>query len=229
MKRPTELFTEADRQAVASSIAEAETKTSGEIVPVVAVASGRYDRGEDIFGLVLALLVLIIIWCAFQDVRIAQGAWKSGYMMTIGLIPTVLIVILGFGVGAFVATRLPVLKLPFVTKREMRQEVERAAAAAFRSFRVSRTAGGTGILIYVSLFERMVRVEGGGAIIEKLGQEDWDKVCKLVTDGLTAGRPTEGLCNAIKAGGELLAKHFPIAPDDENELANELHLVDETP
>jgi putative membrane protein len=108
----------------------------------------------------------------------------------------------------------------------MREEVERRALECFQRFRVRATAGGTGILIYVSLYERMVRVVGDDGIAGKLGQADWDGVRDVLIDGLKAGRPTAGLVAAIQASGKLLEQHFPIQPDDEDELSNELHLVD---
>ncbi|MDO8804413.1 MAG: TPM domain-containing protein [Elusimicrobiota bacterium] len=226
MKRPSELFSEADRKAIALAMEKAELNTSGEIVPVVAAASGRYDRAEDVFGLCLALAALTAVWLFFQDIRIAAGVWASGSRLTLGLLPVLAIIIAGFALGAAAATHIPVLKLPFVPKKEIDQEVERAAAHAFRQFRLGRTTGGTGILIYVSLLEHRVRVEGGGAISDKLSQQDWEEVCAAAVAGLKAGRPAEGLVSAIEAAGRLLARHFPIRPDDRNELKNELCLID---
>ena len=46
---------------IEAAIGEAEQKTAGEIVPVVATASGRYDRGEDLFGLVALCLVAVLV------------------------------------------------------------------------------------------------------------------------------------------------------------------------
>ena len=146
--------------------------------------------------------------------------------MTLGLLPVLAVIIAGFALGAAAATRFPALKLPFVPKKEMELEVERAAAHAFRRFRLGRTRDGTGILIYVSLLERRVRVEGGGAIVDKLSHRDWEQVCAAAIDGLGAGRPAEGLARAIEAAGQLLARHFPARPDDLNELKNELCLID---
>lgn len=226
MKRPSELFSEADRKAIAQAIEKAEQNTSGEIVPVVAAASGRYDRAEDVFGLCLALVALTAAWLLFQDVLVVDGAWTAGPRLTLGLLPLLAIIIAGFALGATAATRLPVLKLPFVPKKEIDQEVERAAAHAFRQFRLGRTQDGTGVLIYVSLLEHRVRVEGGGAVSHKLSHQDWEDVCAAAVDGLKAGRPTEGLTRAIEVAGRLLAQHFPIRPEDRNELKNELCLID---
>lgn len=48
----------------------------------------------------------------------------------------------------------------------------------------------------------------------------------LVVDGLRSGRPAEGLAAGVARCGELLARACPAAPDDKNELSNELRLID---
>jgi len=109
---------------------------------------------------------------------------------------------------------------------EMRAEVERSAAAAFQRLRVRRTAGGTGVLLYVSLYERMVHVLGDHAVAEKLEQSDWNDVCGLVVDGLKQGRGAEGLIAAVRRCGDLLAAHFPAERGDRNEITDELRFLD---
>ena len=168
MRQARELFSIEDLKTIRATITEAERKTSGEIVPVVATASGRYDRAEDIFGLIVAMLALSLSWIFFQGIRLIEGDWASGHEIILGLGPVLLIIVAGFALGCAGATTFPVLRLPFITKKEMREEVERSAAEAFHRFRVRKTEAGTGILIYVSLFERMVRVQGDDTISTRL-------------------------------------------------------------
>ena len=137
-----------------------------------------------------------------------------------------LLVLVGFLAGAVLATVVPAVRLPFISKAEIEAEVDRAARAAFHELRVRRTAEGTGILIYLSLFERTVRVLGDDAITGKLDQEQWTEVCDLVIQGIRAKRPAQGLKDAVLRCGDLLAEHFPIQPGDRNELGNELRVID---
>ena len=224
MKTASTLFNEQQRQFIAAAVTEAEQGTAGEIVPVVATVSGRYDRAEDLFGLLLGLVTLVVIWVLFQDTT--ETAWAAGYTPTLGLAAVIAIIVAGFLVGASLATRFPVLRLPFIPPREMRQEVERRAFEAFQRYRIRTTRGGTGVLIYVSLYEHMVRVVGDDAVTEKISREDWEGICRLVVDGMKADNAAQGLTLAIRQSGELLARHFPILPDDHNELSNELILID---
>jgi len=170
MKRASTLFNEQQRQFIAAAVTEAEQGTAGEIVPVVATVSGRYDRAEDLFGLLLGLVAVVVIWLLFQDTT--ETAWAAGYTPTLGLAAVIAIIVAGFLVGASLATRFPVLRLPFIPPREMRQEVERRALEAFHRYRIRTTRGGTGVLIYVSLYEHMVRVVGDDAVTEKISRED---------------------------------------------------------
>jgi putative membrane protein len=224
MKTASTLFNEQQRQFIAAAVTEAEQGTAGEIVPVVATVSGRYDRAEDLFGLLLGLVALVVIWVMFQDTT--ETAWAAGHTPTLGLATVIAIIVAGFLVGATLATRFPVLRLPFIPPREMRHEVERRALEAFQRYRIRTTRGGTGVLIYVSLYEHMVRVVGDDAVTEKISREDWEDICRLVVDGMKTDNAAQGLTLAIRQSGELLARHFPILPDDHNELSNELILID---
>ena len=96
----------------------------------------------------------------------------------------------------------------------------------FHRFQVRKTEAGTGILIYVSLYERMVRVQGDDTISAKMDQSDWDAVLDTVIDGLKADRASQGIAQGILKSGELLSHHFPIQPGDVNEIGNDLRIID---
>ena len=226
MKRASKFFTESERNSIAEAVRAAEQKTSGEIVPVLSTASGRYDRAEDLFGLTFALIVLVACWILFQEIRPVEGDWASGQKLVLGLVPVLVIVFVGFSLGVALSTWIPALKLPFLSRREIEAEVDRSAAGAFQQFRVRGTAASTGVIIYISLFERMVQVLGDDMIDQKLSQDDWEQVKDLVIDGLRSGKAAEGLQRAIACCGDLLAVHFPIEPGDVNELTNELRIID---
>ena len=226
MNKARQFFSDSDRELISNAIARAEKKTSGEIVPVVATVSGRYDRAEDLFGVFIALIALTVSWLFFQGISPAEGDWQAGRILGLGLIPILLIVLAGFFLGAVLATLFPALRLPLIAKREMDEEVERRAAEAFHRFRLRDTAGATGILIYISLYEHRVRVLGDTAISEKVGPSDWAEISRVVVEGIRAGRPTDGLCLGIEKSGELLSEHFPAESGDRDELVNELQFFD---
>ena len=132
----------------------------------------------------------------------------------------------GFAAGSALASRLPALRLPFISKKELEEEVQRAARATFMSSRIRRTAGATGILLFVSFYERRVVVLPDDAILDKLPGFDWGKLCAAIVSGLKANRPTEALEQAIASCGEILGGPLPRQDDDKDELKNELILID---
>ena len=225
MKVASQYFTEADCSAIATAVAEAEKHTSGEIIPVVATVSGRYDRAEDIVGLIFAFVFVSTGWFLFQDVQ-PTGSWEAGFTNTVGLASLLFMILTGFFVGALSASVFPVLRTPFIPHSEMQNEVERRAAEVFQKFRLRKTKGSTGILIYVSLYEHMVRILGDDAISNKLSQDDWQEICDIIINGCKTNKVVPGMIDGITMSGRLLGKHFPIEEGDANELPNELITID---
>ena len=108
----------------------------------------------------------------------------------------------------------------------MQAEVESRAAEVFQKFRIRKTKGSTGILIYVSLYEHMVRILGDDAISKKLKQEDWQSICDIIINGCKNKQMTQGMIDGIAKAGEMLGEHFPIQEGDVDELANDLITID---
>ncbi len=229
MKKATQLFTQDEIRTIEAAVTEVEKMTSAEVVPVVATASGRYDRAEDLFAFLLSLLVLGCAWGGFQGIRSSAMEWSGSLAFRLNLPLVLAILIAVFFTGIALASRFPLLRLPLIAKREMREEVERRARETFQRLRIRGTRNATGILIYVSLYEHMVHVVhvvGDDEINTKLSQDDWEALSDIIISGFKDGKPMEGMRNGILRCGELLARHFPIEPGDRNELADKLHLID---
>lgn len=224
MKSASALFNTQDRESVATAIAEAEHITAGEIVPVVATVSGRYDRAEDLFGMLFGVVALSVAWLLFQDT--SPAAWSATETPVLGLPAIVGILIVGFLIGTVLASYFPVLRLPFIARTEMIEEVERRALETFQRVRIRDTHSGTGVLIYVSLYEHVVKVIGDDAAAANLPMEALEEICAIVVDGLKRGEATTGLAQAVKRTGELLAPNLPPTSNDANELANQLIVID---
>ncbi len=225
MKRASELLTAQEVSSVESAVGEAEAMTSAEIVPVVASVSGRYDRAEGLFGFIFALFALFFCWGALQTFS-STNAW-GGSASSGALLPVVILfLIVSFLIGITLASRFPVLRLPLISKQEMREEVELRARSSFQQLKVRKTQGSSGIVIYVSLYERMVHVIGDDAVNEILSIDDYCELRDTVIASLKADKPEEGLRNGVLRSGKLLQEHLPNLPDDKNELANTLHILD---
>jgi putative membrane protein len=206
-------------------VVEAESKTSAEIVPVVASASGLYDRAEDIVGLWLGILCLIAAWWVLPVASTESGDW-GGMPEWQRLLVMVVATVAGFVVGAVVASHVRWLRLLFTPRRQMRDEVAARARAVFFDSRVHHTSGRTGLLIYVSLYERMAAVLADEIVLGKLGQGALDALCATLTGSLRDLPPTDAMCQTIRVVGDALAPVLPRADDDVNERSDSLILLD---
>ena len=222
----SELFSDADRALVREAVTEAEKRTAGEIVPVVATASDDYERAEDTFGLWLALALVSTAWLLRQGVGPSSEAWSNRLDVTLGLIPVLALIVGGWIAGIQLARRIPVLKRAAASRAAMRARVLDAAERAFDRFHVRGTSGATGIVLYVSLFERIVCVRGDRGISEKIGEAEWREICDALTQALRAGKAREGFVEAVRRAGDLLARHVPPRAGDVDELKNDLRLLD---
>ena len=61
MANASEFLTQDELKSVEQAVADAEHKTSVEIVPVIASVSGRYDRAEDLAGLWLGTVLMVAV------------------------------------------------------------------------------------------------------------------------------------------------------------------------
>ena len=106
-----------------------------------------------------------------------------------------------------------------------RQFEDRATAVAgeqaFQEFYAQglhRTRLGTGVLLFVSLFERRVIVLADEGIDAKVDAAFWEGVDAAVLDGIRRGSLRDGLVDGIRRVGEILETDFPPPDDDVNEI-----------
>jgi putative membrane protein len=129
----------------------------------------------------------------------------------------------GLVVGFFAFRHVAPLKRICLSPKVGEEEVFERALRAFRELELSRTAERTGILILVSLLERRVQVLADSGINARVKPGTWNLVVDVVLAGIRRGDLCQGLCAAIDQCGEILAREFPIRPDDVNELPDRLH------
>jgi putative membrane protein len=204
----------AEQEQVSRCVQEVEKTTSGEIVPMVVSASYHYPVASLLGALIVSLLLAVGL-TAIESIR---RAWGGLTLFDLWLFPA------AFGVALLLFHELikavPALKRLFVTAAEITEEVEEAALTAFYRHGLGATRDRTGILIYISVFERRAYVLADQGINEKMKPETWREVVDLVTRGFREKRHAESICQAVRRCGELLRQYFPIKPDDTNELKN---------
>jgi putative membrane protein len=218
-------FSAADHLRVTQAIQQAESTTSAEIIAVVAGSSGRYDRSEDMVGLWFAAAAVVAAWIAYPLPSNDPGSWQTTppawqlvALLTAGIV--------GFVVGVLAASRVGWLRRLFAPRSQMSDEVYRSARQVFFDKRVHHTDGSTGVLLYVSLFERMAAVIADQRVLEALGQSRIDEICRELTTRLHSGDAIDALCETSRSTGRYLALVLPSAAGDVNELEDALVVID---
>ena len=111
----------------------------------------------------------------------------------------------------------------FVNRQSENDAVWRRAIVEFESLKIKNTKDRSGILIFVSYFERRAVVLGDEAIHRLIPEQAWDELLTALTTEMKQGQVVIGFQKAIAMSGEILHKYFPIQQNDQNELKN--HLV----
>jgi putative membrane protein len=205
------LLSDAEKKQVEAAVAAAEKNTSGEIVAMIVPASYEYPManviGAATFALPVSVILTVVIggllWIGTRDMWLFMGIFA--------------VVFAGFH---FLLKHLPRLKRWFISKREIEEEVQEAAVTAFYQNGLFRTRDETGVLIFISVFERKVWMLADRGINEKVSRNNWGEIVDMITAGIREKRPAQAICDAVKTVGDTLARYFPVKPDDTNELKN---------
>lgn len=207
------------------AVTKAESQTACEIVPVVATQSGRYDRAEDLVGTSLALLVGSLFWWFNPRTIPEPGDWEAasnawGLLLFAGSMGVMFIL------GTMLASQTAWLRRIFIPAKQIQQEVAQRARETFFDQRVHHTESSTGLMIYISLFERKVIILADQPVLEKTGQPFLDELCETLVDGIREENTTHVFCAVIQQAGDVLAEVLPRVQNDTNELDNALVLID---
>ncbi len=192
---------------VREAIVAVEKTTRGEVVPVVLGRSDAHPVGE---------------WrsaCAFA---------VFGSILLEGIVPwhSPMLAILfqvGLAVIGFVLARQIVgWKRLFVGEKRATEVALEQAHLEFQTLELHRTEARTGVMIFVSLFERRVIVLGDSGIHAQVGDAHWLKTRDAVLAGIDRDDLAAGLIDGVQKCGEVLSAHFPITAGDRNEIPDRL-------
>ncbi len=210
------VFSPEDLRRIEDAVREAETRTSGEIVPFVVERSDAYSSATwraSTIGALAAALAAAAPFHAIEVWGVPLSLWIAG--------PTVL----GAGIGFLAAEVAPALKRALIPRSVLAERVHERAAQAFLSEEVFATRERTGVLLFLSLFERRALVYGDKGIAAKVRQDEWDGIVDRLVRGMRAGGAGESLVAAIGDCSRLLERHgVEVRPDDRDELADGLRI-----
>lgn len=199
------LVTRGEAERIATAIADAERRTSGEIVAVIAADSGGYWFAPVLWAAVAALLVpwplIAWTWWTVQWIYLLQVLTFVALTLLLSLRP---------------------LRYRLVPRSVKHARARRRALEQFLTQSLHTTAGRTGVLIFVSVAERYAELVADAGIDAKVDDAEWKAIVDRLTELIGAGRPGDGFVEAVEAVGARLALHFPPGSRDPNELPNHL-------
>ena len=114
---------------------------------------------------------------------------------------------------------LRLLLTPAATKH---RRVRRRAVTIFKAAAERRTAGRTGILIYLSMAEHRAEIVADEAILKVTDEHTWGEAMTALIEAVRDGRPGDGIVAAIERVGSVLTEHFPRSASDINEIPDKL-------
>ena len=92
------------------------------------------------------------------------------------------------------------------------------AIAVFSELRVWDTEQNNGVLLYLLLADRDVEIVADRGFNGKVSAAEWEGVCRLMEGALREGRAADGVIAGIDSVSSILARHYPPAAADRNEL-----------
>ena len=196
-------FTESDKERLRAAVLDVESRTTGELVVMVVDTSDDYPEAEIIGGIFLSSFVSLILTFLFFHASIF---W---------LVPISFVL---FFPSKLLLRTLPHLKKPFLGADRKEEAVRTRAFVAFYEHGLDKTRQKSGVLFFLSLFERKVHLLADQGIYSKIGQETLDRYAGIVVEGIKKGHACDTLCQVIQDTGQLLSTHFPTVAGDTNEL-----------
>ena len=198
------MVTDDFKEKIESRIADYETRSSVEFVPVIVQTSGDYGSVKIYLSLLVALLVLLG-W------HVRPGAWGAEIEALTAL---------ATGLAVFALLGIPSLLRAFVPAKLMHIEVEEAAAASFLREEVFSTRKRTGLLIFISVFERSVFIVADKGITSVVPAAEWAGLGQRLAQDFARGNPGVTFLSALDEVVAKLANKFPPDADNPDELSN---------
>jgi putative membrane protein len=220
-------LTPAELSQIEAAVRAAEARTTGEIYCVVTPESSRYPETPIAWAAGVALLAPAVLLLGGVHVSIPEffSVWSAEQVseaieMSVrrALIGAIVLQGVLFTAVALIA-EIPPVRRALTPSALKRRRVRRRAHEQFLAKNLHLTRERTGVLIYISLAERMAEIVADDGIANHVEPHVWDSAMAALTAELKLGRPAAAFADALRLCGEVLAQNFPARPgDNPNEL-----------
>jgi putative membrane protein len=205
MRKP--ILSQKELKHLAEVIGEMEDKTIGEIRVMIVKRSAMTGHVHNTLWVFLLALSFLLFWFERHDLIYFERWW---------LWPSLVI---GTYLVANILARSAFVQRAFTPSFDLHHQVLARAEVEFHREGLSGTKAHTGVLIFLSLMERVAVVLADKGIADKVPVHGWDKVIAKVLAGARKGW-ADKLEEAIRECGAYLAAHFPSTGAKADELPN---------
>jgi len=218
-------LSDADRQKISAAIAAAEGNSAGEIVAVATPISDAYH--DVALHWALVPLFAVLAWAAWRPTALIWwydflfGGWSPDPTQSQLLTLLMFFAALKFTIALLILKWMP-LRLALTPPTTKHRRVRRRAVTIFKAAAEKRTAGRTGILIYLSIAERRAEIVADEAILKVTDDHTWGEAMTALLTDVREGRVADGIVAAIERVGAVLSQHFPRSAEDINEIPDKL-------
>jgi putative membrane protein len=197
-----------DQMRLAHAISDVEDNTSGEVVLVIAEQAGHYRAIPLLWALLAALIT----------------PWPLIWLTSIST-SRIFLIQLAVALTLSLALSWPKLRYALVPRSIRRAQAHEAASHEFLRRGLTLTREKTGVLIYLALAEHHAEILADTGVADRVDAGLWADIVADLTAAIRDGRMTEGLIEAIRRTGAILAEHAPPRLDDVDELPNKVIIL----
>ncbi|MFN3591520.1 MAG: TPM domain-containing protein [Thermaurantiacus sp.] len=222
-------FTAEDQARVAAAIAEAESRTAGEIYCIHARSPHRYVEWLLALTATIAFLVPLVAamlgfgpeaWVA----ALLGGGWRDAHgalpeRTTIELFAGAQALLFLLLLAAFWWSPLAQRRAPLALRQ---RRVHELASLEFFTRGLHLTEERTGVMLFVSVDDHVAEVVADEGIHRFVDEAAWVETVAAMLAALKHDNPAQGFVDAIAIAGGLLAAHVPPRPGNPDELPNRL-------
>lgn len=191
---------------MAEAVKSIELLTSAEVVVTVRRRSGDYRPAAYHFGFFVSGLVVAYLLLIPDIVSVGAMALDA---------------VLGFGLGLVVAFNVSPLLRVLARAPVLEARVAEAARVAFFDLGITRTSGRSGVLIFVSTFEKRCAVLCDIGIDQAALGAEWGELRTSLSRAVAA-RDLKAFQRSVRAMGPILGAQLPRRQKDVNELPDEV-------
>lgn len=200
------LLNQSECQQLAEAIADVEQSTDAEIVTVLSPQADTYAFIPSLWAALICLSLPLLVYLA-------------GFVIPIEVLLTLQWGLLGVLTLVF---RWPPMLRRITPRFIQYYRAAQMAKAQFLVQGIHHTEHETGVLIFVSEFERYVEVITDRGVSRVIRDEEWQQVIDQLTAYVKRGDTLPGFLACVQQASQLLAERLPPRTENPNELRNQL-------